>query len=162
MRVLPVPVAPAIRPWRFIVAIGRRTSAARYDGAVVDAEPEIDGVAFDRVGRGNRCAEISAGGAAMDAILSGAEERRPERQIDVARHRHVVARAHGVAEQRRLAGAQPALVDVVLREPAEHRTRDVLRAGGRQREQRQRRAERAHVEAAVDRVDRSAAGRAAA
>ncbi len=74
---------------------------ARHDGAVVDAEPEIDGVAFAPCRRRAIAVPKSAlEGAVMSAILSGAEKRRPERQVDVAGRRDVVARTDRLAEQR--------------------------------------------------------------
>ena len=47
--VLPVPVAPATSPCRFIVASGIATAASRSSVALVDAAPEVDRVALGRV-----------------------------------------------------------------------------------------------------------------
>ena len=59
MRVFPVPVAPAIRPWRFDVASGSRTTASDSSFAVVDAAPEVERRSLERVGVCNRLCEAA-------------------------------------------------------------------------------------------------------
>ena len=71
VRVLPVPVAPAISPWRFIVRSGMRTAGLRDERALVDADPELDRGALGRIGGRDRLAERGcfAGSSPWRAIV---------------------------------------------------------------------------------------------
>ena len=54
----PCPVAPAIRPWRFIIASGTCTTASGVHRAVVDAAAEVDRGPVGRVGGGDGPREL--------------------------------------------------------------------------------------------------------
>ena len=84
VRVLPVPVAPAIRPCRLSIRSGTWTTASGVELLVVDARAEPERVTLRRVGRRDGRAPKSAVFACFATVRRPGRVERREQVDDVA------------------------------------------------------------------------------
>ncbi len=73
--VLPVPVAPATRPWRLSMPSGTRDDGLRDHGAVVNAAAQVEGRPVRGVGGRDRLAEVGHQAAPSCVELQNAHLR---------------------------------------------------------------------------------------